>query len=153
MLNIEFEWPMRSQSCWWGSSWVGKTTGGSCFQQWLIALYWKESFTLNLSRAKGEAPDRGNYRGLRLTDQTAGTGASFIHLSDSEHRRDEFAFMPSRSTTAAISIAHQLQEKCTATANRQLYFVMYHNARSCVRVDGQYNEGFGVGVGAHQHYT
>ena len=30
---------------------------------------WEESFILNLYKGKGEALDRGNYRGLKLTDQ------------------------------------------------------------------------------------
>jgi len=30
---------------------------------------WAESFILNLYKGKGEALDRGNYRGLKLTDQ------------------------------------------------------------------------------------
>ena len=30
---------------------------------------WEESFILNFFKGKGEALDRGNYRGLKLTDQ------------------------------------------------------------------------------------
>jgi len=30
---------------------------------------WKESFIINLYKGKGDALDRGNYRGLKLTDQ------------------------------------------------------------------------------------
>ena len=30
---------------------------------------WEESYILNLYKGKGEALDRGNYRGLKLTDQ------------------------------------------------------------------------------------
>ena len=30
---------------------------------------WEESFIINLYKGKGEALDRGNYRGLKLTDQ------------------------------------------------------------------------------------
>ena len=29
---------------------------------------------------------------------------------------------------------------------------MYSDARSSVRINGQYSEGFGVGVGVHQSY-
>ena len=34
-----------------------------------IPVYWEESFTVCLYKSKGDALDRGNYRGLKLTEQ------------------------------------------------------------------------------------
>ena len=39
------------------------------FSSGVIPADWEESFILNLYKGKGEALDRGNYRGLKLTDQ------------------------------------------------------------------------------------
>ena len=35
----------------------------------VIPTDWQESFILNLYKGKGDALERGNYRGLKLTDQ------------------------------------------------------------------------------------
>ena len=40
------------------------------FSNGVIPKDWEESHILNLYKGKGEALDRGNYRGLKLTDQT-----------------------------------------------------------------------------------
>ena len=150
-----------------------------------IPIDWEESFILNLF--KGEALDRGNYRGLKLTDQVM---KLLEHVLDSLIRNMvdinemQFGFVPGRGTTDAIFIGRQLQEKCIA-AKKPLYFAfvdlekafdrvprkvlwwamrslgveewairviqgMYTNARSRVRVNGQYSKEFGVGVGVYQ---
>ena len=148
---------------------------------------WEESFILNLYKGKGEALERGNYRGLKLTDQVM---KLMEHVMEFYVRRmvniDEmqFAFVPGRGTTDAIFTVCQLQEKFIAV-DKPLYFAfvglekafdrvpgkvlwwalrsvgveewavrviqgMYSNARSRVRVNGQYSEEFGVEVGVHQ---
>ena len=152
-----------------------------------IPCEWEESFILNLYKGKGDALDRGNYRGLKLTDQVM---KLLERVLDSAIRGmvniDElqFGFVPGRGTTDAIFIARQMQEKFIA-ANKPLYFAfvdlekafdrvprdviwwalrslgveewavraiqsMYSNARSRVRVNGQYSEEFEVKVGVHQ---
>ena len=96
----------------------------------------------------------------------------------------QFGFMPGKSTTEAIFMVRQLQEKYLAN-HKKLYFAfvvlekafdrvprdviwwamrklgveewivrvvqaMYANARSRVRVNGTFSDGFEVKVGVHQ---
>ena len=152
-----------------------------------IPNVWEESHILNRYKGKGEAQDRGNYRGLKLTDQVMklleraldSSIRKMVNIDDMQ-----FGFVPCRGTTDAIFIFRQLQEKYFAT-NKPLYIAfvdlekafdrvprkviwwalrsvgveewalkiiqgMYANARSRVRVNGQYSKEFGVGVGVHQ---
>jgi hypothetical protein len=148
---------------------------------------WEESYIINLYKGKGEALDRGNYRGLKLTDQAM----KLLECVMDPYIRAmvdidgmQFAFVPGRGTTDAMFTVRQLQEKYIA-AKKPLFFAfvdlekafdrvprkvlwwalrslgveewtvrviqaMYANARSRVRVNGQYSEEFGVGVGVHQ---
>ena len=148
---------------------------------------WEESYILNLYKGKGDALDRGNYRGLKLTDQVMKLlervlDSSIRSMVDIDEM--QFGFVPGRGTTDAIFIARQLQEKYIA-AKKPLYFAfvdlekafdrvprevlwwamrslgveewavravqnMYSNARSRVRVNGQYSDEFNVRVGVHQ---
>ena len=84
---------------------------------------WEESLILNLYKGKGEALGRGNYRGLKVTDQVM---KLLERVLDSSIRKmvkiDEmqFGFGPGRGTTDAIFIFRQLQEKYFAT-NKPLY--------------------------------
>lgn len=148
---------------------------------------WEESYILNLYKGKGDALDRCNYRGLKLTEQVM---KLLERVLDSYIRKMvsinemQFGFVQGRGTSDAIFISRQLQEK-HLTANKPLYFAfidlekafdrvprtvlwwalrslgveewairviqsMYANARSRVRVNGQYSEEFGVSVGVHQ---
>ena len=45
-----------------------KELAESVFSNGVIPKDWEESFILNLYKGKGDALDRGNYRGLKLTD-------------------------------------------------------------------------------------
>ena len=157
------------------------------FSSGVIPSDWEESFLLNLYKSKGEALERGNYRGLKLTDQVMKLLERVLDpLIRNMVNIDEmqFGFVPGKGTTDAIFIVRQLQEKYIA-ANKPLYFAfvdlekafdrvprkvlwwalrslgveewavrviqgMYSNARSRVRVNGQYSEEFSVGVGVHQ---
>ena len=90
----------------------------------VIPTDWQESFILNLYKGKGDALERGNYRGLKLTDQVMKLLKrvldSFIQEMvdiDAVH----FGFVWGRGTTDAIFIIHQLQEK-RISANKPLYF-------------------------------
>ena len=153
----------------------------------VIPKDWEESYIINLFKGKGEALERGNYRGLKLTDQAMKllecVMDSFIRGMVNIDGM-QFAFVPGRGTTDAIFTVRQLQEKYIA-AKKPLFFAfvdlekafdrvprkvlwwalrslgveewavrviqaMYANARSRVRVNGQYSEEFGVGVGVHQ---
>ena len=73
-------------------------------------------------QGKGDALERGNYRGLKLSDQVM---KLLKRVLDSFIREMvdamQFGFVPGRGTTDAIFIIRQLQEKYIA-ANKPLYF-------------------------------
>ena len=77
----------------------------------------EESLILSLYKGKGEALDRGNYRGLKLTDKAM---KLLKHVLDFQIRQmvniDEmqYGFVPGRGTTDVIFIVRQLQEKYLA---------------------------------------
>ena len=72
---------------------------------------------------KGDAMERGNYRGLKLIEQVMkvlkrtvdGLMRQVVSTDDSQ-----FGFVPDRGTTDAIFVIRQLQEKYLA-ANKRLY--------------------------------
>ena len=74
-------------------------------------------------KGKGDALERGNYRGIKLTEQVMkvlerivdGLIRQVVSIDDSQ-----FGFVPGRSTTDAIFVVRQLQEKYLA-ANKRLY--------------------------------
>ena len=84
---------------------------------------WEQSFIVCLYKGKGDALERGNYRGLKLTEQVMkvlerivdGLIRQVVSIDDSQ-----FGFVPGRGTTDAIFVVRQLQEKYLA-ANRRLY--------------------------------
>ena len=84
---------------------------------------WEESFIVCLYKGKGDALDRGNYRGLKLTEQAMkilerivdGLIRQVVSFDDSQ-----FGFVPGRGTTDAIFVVRQLQEKYLAV-NKRLY--------------------------------
>ena len=84
------------------------------FSTGVIPKSWEESIILSLYKGKGEALDRGNYRGLKLTDQAM---KLLERVLDFQIRQmvniDEmqYGFVPGRGTTDAIFIVRQLQEK------------------------------------------
>ena len=75
---------------------------------------WEISFILNLYKGKGDALNRGNYRGLKLTEHVMkimeriidGIKREMIAIDEMQ-----FAFVPGRGTTDAIFIIRQLKEK------------------------------------------
>jgi hypothetical protein len=82
-----------------------------------------KSYIVNLYKGKGDALDRGNYRGLKLIDQVM----KFLERVTEHLLRGkvtinnmQFGFMAGRGTTDAIFIVRQLQEKLLA-ANKPLY--------------------------------
>ena len=78
----------------------------------VIPTDWQESFILNLYKGKGDDLERGNYCGLKLTDQVMKLLErvldSFIRdMVDIDAM--PFGFVPGRGTTDAIFIIRQLQ--------------------------------------------
>ena len=78
---------------------------------------WEQSFILCLYKGKGDAPDRGNYGGLKLTEQAMkilerivdGLIRQVVSIDDFQ-----FGFVPGRGTTDAIFVVRQLQGKYLA---------------------------------------
>ena len=75
---------------------------------------WEESYILNLYKGKGEALERGNYRGLKLTYQVMKVVEHMLEVKIWEMvsiDEMQFGFVPGKVTTDAIFIARQLQKK------------------------------------------
>ena len=88
-----------------------------------IPIDWQESYIVNLYKGKGDALNRGNYRGLKLIEQTMKVLERVVEgLIRQRVEIDEMqcGFMSGRGTTDAIFIVRRLQEKHFA-ANKLLY--------------------------------
>ena len=75
---------------------------------------WNLSFIINLFKGKGDALSRGNYHGLKLQEQAMKVMEHILNaiIRDNVSIDEmQFGFMPGRSTTDAIFILRQLQEK------------------------------------------
>ena len=93
---------------------------------------WEQSFIVCLYKGKGDALERGNYHGLKLTEQVMkvlerivdGFIRKMVSIDNSQ-----FGFIPGRGTTDAIFVVRQLQDKYLA-ANKRIYmaFVDLENA-------------------------
>ena len=97
---------------------------------------WEESFIVCLYKGKSDALDRGNYRGLKLTEQAMkilerifdDLIRQVVSIDDSQ-----FGFVPGRGTTDAIFEVRQLQEKYLAVKKRlYMAFVDLEKAFDCV---------------------
>ena len=103
---------------------------------------WEMSFILNLFKGKGDALDRGNYRGLKLTEHVMKVLERIVDKIIREMIEiDEmqFAFVPGRGTTDAIFIIRQLQEKYLSMKdlngkNLTLYFAFVDLEKAFDRV-------------------
>ena len=102
---------------------------------------WEQSFIVCLYKGKGDALERDNYRGLKLTEQVMkilerivdGLIRQLVSIDDSQ-----FGFFPDRGTTDAIFIVRQLQEKYLA-ANKRLYMAFVELemwCRRCMQMHG-----------------
>lgn len=79
----------------------------------VVPKEWNESYIINLYKGKGDALDRGNFRGLKLTDQVLKIMERVIEViirSQISIDSMQFGFMPGR-TTDAIFVLRQLHEK------------------------------------------
>ena len=109
---------------------------------------WEQSFIVCLYKGKGDSLERGNYRGLKLTEQVM---KILERIVDSLIRQmvsiddSQFGFVSGRGTTDAIFVVRQLQEKtCVEEWIVRLVRGMYANARSHVCVGEGYSEEFEV---------
>ena len=97
---------------------------------------WEQSFIVCFYKGKGDALERGNYRGLKLTEQVMkilerivdGLIRQLVSIDDSQ-----FGFLPGRGTTDAIFVVRQLQEKYLA-ANKRLYMAFVDLEKAFDRV-------------------
>ena len=104
-----------------------------------IPTDWEQSFIVCLYKGKGDALDRGNYRGFKLTEQANEAMKILERIVDGLIRQvvsiddSQFGFVPGRGTTDAIFVVRQLQEKYQAV-NKRLYmaFVDLEKAFDCV---------------------
>ena len=103
---------------------------------------WEMSYILNLYKGKGDALNRGNYRGLKLTEHVMKIMERVVDEMIREMVEiDEmqFAFVPGRGTTDAIFIIRQLQEKFlhlkdSSGKNLTLYFAFVDLEKAFDRV-------------------
>ena len=97
---------------------------------------WEHSFIINLYKGKGDALDRGNYRGLKLLDHVMKVLERVVESFIRERVNIDdmqFGFMPGRGTSDAIFILRQLQEKCLAK-NKNLYLAFVDLEKAFDRV-------------------
>ena len=72
---------------------------------------WDDSFIFSVFKGKGKATDRGNYRGLKLTDHGLNVVERIIEVIIRDVvnvDKMQFGFMPGRGTTDAIFILRQV---------------------------------------------
>ena len=101
-----------------------------------VPFDWEQSFFVCLYKGKGDALERGNYRGLKLTEQVMkvlerivdGLIRQMVSIDDSQ-----FGFVPGRGTTDAIFVVRQLQGKYL-TANKRLYMAFVDLEKAFDRV-------------------
>ena len=97
---------------------------------------WNTSVIINCFKNKGEATDRGNYRGLKLLEHLIKV---FEKVIEEEIRGQvninstQFWFMPGRGIIDAIFIARQLQEKYLGD-KKKLYFAFVDLEKAFDRV-------------------
>ena len=102
-----------------------------------IRTDWQENFIVNLYKGKGDALNRGNYRGLKLIEQmmevlervVEGLIRQIVEIDEMQ-----CGFMSGHGTTDAIFIVHQLQEKHSTHANKLLYMAFVDLEKAFDRV-------------------
>ena len=96
-----------------------------------IPTDWQESFIVSLY--KGDALNRGNYRGLKLIEQVLERVVEGLVRQRVEIDEMQCGLMSGRGTTDAIFIVRQLQEKHLA-ANKPLYMAFVDLEKAFDRV-------------------
>ena len=97
---------------------------------------WEQSFIVCLYKGKGDALERGNYRGLKLTEQVMKVLERIVdgHIRQVVSIDDPFfRFVPGRGTTDVTFVVRQLQEKYLA-ANKRLYMAFVDLEKAFDRV-------------------
>ena len=97
---------------------------------------WEQNFIVCLYKGKGDALERGNYHGLKLTEQAMevlerivdGLTRQVVSIDDSQ-----FGFVLGGGTTDAIFLVRQLQEKYLAT-NKRLHMAFVDLEKAFDRV-------------------
>ena len=105
----------------WAPPW--SVTSVAIIRDGKVPSDWEQSFIVCLYKGKGDALERGNYRGLKLAEQVMkilerivdGLIRQLVSIDYSQ-----FGFVPGRGTTDTIFVVRQLQEKYLA-ANKRLY--------------------------------
>ena len=101
-----------------------------------IPTDWQESYIVYLYKGKGDALNRGNYRGLKLINQVMKGLERVVEILIRQRVEiDEMqcGSMSGRDTTDAIFIVRQLQEK-HLTANKTLYMAFVDLEKAFDRV-------------------
>ena len=97
----------------------------SVFSNGVIPTEWQERFIPNLHKGKGDALDRGNYRGLKLNDQVMKllehALEKYIRQMVNIDESIQFGFVPGRGTTDAIFIICQLQQEKFLAIKKPLF--------------------------------
>ena len=108
----------------------------SVIAEGVVPADWRDSIIVNLYKGKGNALDRGNYRGLKLTDHVM---KLVQHVLERRIRKmvdiDEmqFGLVSGRSATDAVFIVRQLREKYLAV-KKPLFFVFVDLEKAFDRV-------------------
>ena len=101
-----------------------------------IPTDWQESFIVNLYKGKGDALNRGNYKGSKLIEQVMKVLEHVVEgliRQRVEIEEMQCGFMSGRGTTDAIFNLRQLQEKHLA-ANKPLYMAFVDLEKAFDRV-------------------
>ena len=97
---------------------------------------WNTSLIINCFKNKGDAVERGNYRGLKLLEHMMKVFERIIEKKIREIvdiDAMQFGFMPGKGTMDAIFIARQLQEKYL-DKKKELYFAFVDLEKAFDRV-------------------
>lgn len=119
-----------------GDTAVSMIIASSIVRDGKVPTDWEQNFIVCLYKGKGDALDRGNYRGLKLTEQVMKV---LERIVDSLIRQlvtiddSQFGFVPGRGTTDAIFVVRQLQEKYLAV-NKRLYMAFVDLEKALDRV-------------------
>ena len=97
---------------------------------------WEHSFIVCLYKGKGDTLERGNYRGLKLTEQVMKILERIVdclitQLVSTDY--SQFGFIPGRGTIDTIFVVRQLYEKYLA-ANKRLYMAFVDLEKAFDRV-------------------
>ena len=101
-----------------------------------IPSEWNDSFIINLYKGKGDSLERGNFRGLKLLELVMKILERVLETIIRQQINIDsmqFGFMPGRSTTDAIFILRQVQEKYLVK-KQNIYFAFIDLEKAFDRV-------------------